>query len=801
MTITDPEESEGLYEKMAEPEISLEWKDLKIEIKYCGHDIPDEVQDFVELFPNLSDKLVSSEYIQVKRQEHRRRQKEAEEDRPGSRSAAAHTLSQVLEQNQVVNNKRRSDGSSASGVFSPEPTEAEGDAEIVEEEDSKSQKSEDFELPDNIDQLIDVKLLIKLEDGSTKCHICHKIFTDGTRMKRHLLSHSENKPYKCNLCGWGFHQKTNMERHLASHTNEGEGYPCSYCNSWFTTKSVVSLHIREAHSGKSVPRVNKYEEDDTDYSPGVSDSKKAKPTDSDTVADDLSQLKCNICGKTFVKKTNLKHHLMLHRGEKPWKCHICSWRFVQKCNLKKHIETHTTGTYKCPQCDIRFASKGAVNSHLESVHNKPRTHHVLNHSDNKLGIGFKQEAGIILNTNVLVQPEEEEEEAEIPAPPDDDDKSKSSNSTPSSHWWHSIEDTPAPAPEPVQQIVAGAITITTKPLPSSSSGTKLQQILNSGFPCKSCPKTFTSRKELDNHVLVHSAGMKPFACPVCGLRFHLLHNMKRHLLTHEESGDIEAGTADGLLEAVEAAASRPPPSSPGTSGSDPAVTTTAAGHMKCNLCNKWFSEQIALQRHMDVHSKNRPYACPVCGWRFKQVHNMKRHLLTHSGAKPFSCDFCDKSYTDNYSLKQHVAKVHPDIANSLPPHMLITPRNKARTSFNSKEVDDEGFKSMVNEMTASQKAAALKAYQDSLKSHDDLPFGVEAVTYDEDDEDDGVDPTEFMETSTLEIDESEGKGETVELSTDHIEIEQPPVTQEVIDEGGEADDEVDTETENDIGQS
>ena len=43
MTITDPEESEGLYEKMAEPEISLEWKDLKIEIKYCGHDIPDEV--------------------------------------------------------------------------------------------------------------------------------------------------------------------------------------------------------------------------------------------------------------------------------------------------------------------------------------------------------------------------------------------------------------------------------------------------------------------------------------------------------------------------------------------------------------------------------------------------------------------------------------------------------------------------------------------------------------------------------------------------------------------------------------
>ena len=153
--------------------------------------------------------------------------------------------------------------------------------------------------------------------------------------------------------------------------------------------------------------------------------------------------------------------------------------------------------------------------------------------------------------------------------------------------------------------------------------------------------------------------------------------------------------------------------------------------MKCNLCNKWFSEQSALQKHMEIHSANRPYACPLCSLRFKQMHNMKRHLLTHSGAKPYSCDFCDKSYTDNYSLKQHVAKIHPDIASSLP-HMMITPRNKNKPNYQTNKViylslilgwfliicykDEEGFKSMVSEMTASQKAAALKAYQDSLRS-------------------------------------------------------------------------------------
>ena len=133
---------------------------------------------------------------------------------------------------------------------------------------------------------------------------------------------------------------------------------------------------------------------------------------------------------------------------------------------------------------------------------------------------------------------------------------------------------------------------------------------------------------------------------------------------------------------------------------------------------------------------------------------------------------------------------------------------------------------MVDEMTSSQKQAALQAYQNSLRSdNEQLPFGVEAVTYDEDEDDDGemddsevVDPTQFMEEGNLEIDEEMDEGteevtaiteeaeeaspepeesnlepEHIEIEPeaepDHIEIEQAPVTQEVIDEGGEADDE------------
>ena len=87
---------------------------------------------------------------------------------------------------------------------------------------------------------------------------------------------------------------------------------------------------------------------------------------------------------------------------------------------------------------------------------------------------------------------------------------------------------------------------------------------------------------------------------------------------------------------------------------------------------------------------------------------------------------------------------------------------------------------------------------------EDLPFGVEAVTYDDDEDEDmedtGLDPTEFMEEGNLEIDTDDEQGddaivmnEDPVVREDHIEIEQPPVTEEVIDQGGEADDEKESE--------
>jgi len=52
-------------------------------------------------------------------------------------------------------------------------------------------------------------------------------------------------------------------------------------------------------------------------------------------------------------------------------------------------------------------------------------------------------------------------------------------------------------------------------------------------PCPKCDRTFAAKSHLERHMPVHTTMVKPYSCVVCGWRFHLLHNMQRHLATHK----------------------------------------------------------------------------------------------------------------------------------------------------------------------------------------------------------------------------------------------------------------------------
>lgn len=136
------------------------------------------------------------------------------------------------------------------------------------------------------------------------CNVCgYSTFTVEV-MRRHVLTHVEDKPHKCELCNKSYIQRVQLQRHLEKHS----GNLCTKCGKRFASRAKLLVHMRE-HMG-------------------------------------LEKLRCpfrtcSYATKEFINEASLTNHLNVHLDEKPHTCEVCAKRFHSEVNLKRHLETHT----------------------------------------------------------------------------------------------------------------------------------------------------------------------------------------------------------------------------------------------------------------------------------------------------------------------------------------------------------------------------------------------------------------------------------------------------------------------------
>ncbi|XP_037335947.2 putative transcription factor Ovo-like 1a [Pungitius pungitius] len=107
-----------------------------------------------------------------------------------------------------------------------------------------------------------------------------------------------------------------------------------------------------------------------------------------------------------------------------------------------------------------------------------------------------------------------------------------------------------------------------------------------------------------------------------------------------------------------------------TSAPDPAEAVAAAtgpagespkgptGLYACQVCQKTFSYQRMLNRHLKCHNDTKRHLCSFCGKGFNDTFDLKRHVRTHTGVRPYKCTLCDKAFTQRCSLESHMKKIH-----------------------------------------------------------------------------------------------------------------------------------------------
>ncbi|KAL4630370.1 zinc finger protein 850-like [Arapaima gigas] len=424
-----------------------------------------------------------------------------------------------------------------------------------------------------------------------QCLECSKCFSSPSKLRRHSLIHTGQRPFHCWECGGTFRQLAHLKTHQQIHKKTRR------------VLSRVSKKADEHSKNVELQPESQAHSDLTHCIPTSTMSVQPRNLQDSLMDDSHRKHQCTLCLKCFTSPYKLKRHVLTHTEQKPLQCASCGKTFRQAVHLKLHQQTHgRLRPYKDTSLQKCFNLTTSTTRGDKEVFSQDRysSEVVLDHS--RTCANWRQSTG--------------QSKVQITGNPIYSGKGTQMQF----------------APE-----MGGIGQDSCKPR---------------SYKCSFCWKSFNAPSKLARHILIHT-GQRPFQCHICQQAFRQSSHLKAHLRVHNRikpmhqrktgrsrrsgiTGNMRNNSLqdNGKMDLVECAVPEEQAVEMGR-GSDPCkLPNTGVKHLprwyhRCSLCERGFGSRYKLQRHYLTHTGHKPFACHLCGRKFRQSTHLKRHQQSH----------------------------------------------------------------------------------------------------------------------------------------------------------------------------
>ena len=566
-------------------------------------------------------------------------------------------------------------------------------------------------------KVLPTKTSVSNNKSSDPCHICHKTFRDSSTLKRHLLTHSDERPFKCSQCSKSFRRKDHLQEHVIVH-NEVRPFPCPQCGKSFSRKNGLKTHmIRTSHGNGSTNSPSKAvmlsdneelaeAQGNSHEFQGMLTSNQVFPRNTDAksegdvakVAEQSEQSKDLV--KTNVEmKINKEVNISLNLDISEVNINLNSQNPGGTSSVNSRNVPTMNGLIKQKETSVVLSSKDVETLNVEGNGGSVSR----NKEENFSG---KSPTGLSDSQNEKVSEVQEnqtgktsEDILRCPNCPDvflgkgqlwDHFQAHLTNDMLAcEHCLATFTET-----ELFQEHQKKCVAVINKDTDTQSfhevperacsqledgiSGdTYLEDELcqgpNDGNPvettgedltskclrmCPICNKQFRDTTALRRHSLVHS-GERPHACKQCDKRFRRRDHLKSHVTAYHCGTTTFNCNICGMVFntryslSIHSKSCKKAVTRPQTMTADVTKVDDIAESKSCPVCHKTFKDPSTQRRHLRIHSEERPFQCDACPKSFRRKDNLKEHMLCHSDQKPFACEDCGKALSRRSSLTNH----------------------------------------------------------------------------------------------------------------------------------------------------